>query len=456
MAKEMKMLGGYEIVDEKARDEIKVVEEKVNEAFSIAKGATRAFVYDTYCDMVSELNTFANTELSVNYHVMIRELEVPDLWVSGVSDTSVEYTYDSNDDFIADLTEDGIAQVGYFVLSALETQKVNLDDYVKNTDYATTSKVGLVKADELRGTTITGENALVINAAANYEIDAKQNGYKPITPSNLEYAVKKALSDCKLTDYRAWTDEEKQLARALLNAIGKEDYAKSNKAGVVKTALNFGIDATADGKLFIASASKDQIDNREYPTSNPNLWGYHPIVLESLDYAVKKALSDCKLTGDDVWTTEEKLSATTLLNALSLYNIGTGMRIDSVGKLMVDGGVVTEEMIKGKTYHNVAITPKTVDLAVKYGLADSKIEWTEEEKASARTTLGVDDLFAGAGVCKENKAPQYTKDGNLSVGTAKYSYEAVSKGYVDNLVGSVESILTELHDHAESLIGGEV
>lgn len=145
----------YEIVDEQARrdiedvkqviptkasqlendtnyvnaDELSVVEEKTNEALSIAKGATRAFVYDTYGDMISELNTLNNTELSVNYHIMIRTVNVPDLWVSGISEKTVEYAYTSDDTLIADLAEDGIIQVGYYVLSTLETQKVDLAEY---------------------------------------------------------------------------------------------------------------------------------------------------------------------------------------------------------------------------------------------------------------------------------------------------------------------------------------
>ena len=109
--KEMKTLGGYEIVDEKAREDINIVAEKANEALSLAKGATKAFVYDTYADMISELNALDKAELLVNYHVMIRTVCVPDLWISGVSDEHVEYTYTSNEDFITDLTEDGIVQV---------------------------------------------------------------------------------------------------------------------------------------------------------------------------------------------------------------------------------------------------------------------------------------------------------------------------------------------------------
>ena len=55
-----------------------------------------------------------------------------------------------------------------------------------------------------------------------------------------------------------------------------------------------------------------------------------------------------------------------------------------------------------------------IDLLVKVGMTTNSLEWTEEEKASARDLLGVTDL-----------------------------------------VGSVESILTELHTYAQTKIGGE-
>lgn len=221
--KEMKTLGGYEIVDEKAREDINIVAEKADEAYSLAKGATKAFVYDTYSDMISELNQLDKAKLLVNYHIMIREVCVPDLWISGISDEYVEYTYTSNEDFIVDLTEDGVVQVGYFVLSALETQKVELSEYVKNTDYATASKCGVVKVDSRQGISISQSSGVISVVSANEsEIDEKSSGRKPITPSILDYAVKKALSDCKLSGDDVWTDEEKAKALELLGGVQKK------------------------------------------------------------------------------------------------------------------------------------------------------------------------------------------------------------------------------------------
>lgn len=213
--KQMKTLGGYEIVDEKARKDIGTISGKADEAYSLAKGATKAFVYDTYSDMISELNQLDKAELLVNYHIMIRTVCVPDLWISGVSDEHIEYAYTSNEDFIVDLTEDGVVQVGHFVLSALETQKVDLSEYVKKTDYATGSTAGIVKP--VLGLTVGANGIVYIAQASESQIDAKTDGYFPITSQRLDYAVMKALSDSKLE----WTDEEKAKALELLGGAKK-------------------------------------------------------------------------------------------------------------------------------------------------------------------------------------------------------------------------------------------
>jgi hypothetical protein len=67
--------------------------------------------------------------------------------------------------------------------------EVDLTDYVKNADYATSSKAGLVRpANGLFTSGNTG--ALLISKASEAQIDAKTDNYYPIVSSNLEYAVK--------------------------------------------------------------------------------------------------------------------------------------------------------------------------------------------------------------------------------------------------------------------------
>lgn len=67
--------------------------------------------------------------------------------------------------------------------------EIDLSDYVKNTDYATQGKGGVVKVYAGNGVSVfNGQLALV--AATNAQIDGRKAESVPITPKNLEYAVK--------------------------------------------------------------------------------------------------------------------------------------------------------------------------------------------------------------------------------------------------------------------------
>ena len=66
---------------------------------------------------------------------MIVTLEVPDLWVSDILGVCEPYTYTSDEDFVNELKTHGCVRVGYCVLSCLETQKVDLTDYILRPDF---------------------------------------------------------------------------------------------------------------------------------------------------------------------------------------------------------------------------------------------------------------------------------------------------------------------------------
>jgi hypothetical protein len=89
--------------------------------------------------MISSLNTADRDKYRIGQNVYIRELGVPDLWISNKSISgSKPYTYTSDEDFVAELKENGRVWVGHFSLSPLETQKVDL------TEYPTTEEVASI------------------------------------------------------------------------------------------------------------------------------------------------------------------------------------------------------------------------------------------------------------------------------------------------------------------------
>jgi hypothetical protein len=64
---------------------------------------------------------------------MIQTKLIPDLWVYSVENTSVQYTYTTDEDFITYTNQATGGQVGYYKLAQLETQKVDLANYYTNT-----------------------------------------------------------------------------------------------------------------------------------------------------------------------------------------------------------------------------------------------------------------------------------------------------------------------------------
>ena len=163
------------------------------EAVTIAKGANVSLSFGNYASMISVFNALGNDVYRVGQNIMIVTLNVPDLWVSEIAETSTTYTYTSDEEFANELKTNGTVQVGFYKLSALETQKVDLTNYVKNTDVATASKLGLVKGAQSLGTFIIKDGAISIVSANETLIDQRTNDYRPITPKNLVYAVESVV-----------------------------------------------------------------------------------------------------------------------------------------------------------------------------------------------------------------------------------------------------------------------
>ena len=106
------------------------------------------------------------------------------------------------------------------------TKKIEIDltDYVKFTDYATESKAGVFKTADMMGIAVnTNTGVAFIAPASTAQIDGKTVSRLPITPENLDHAVKVGIT----TNTETLTDEEKGDACEWLGAVPKLTGAPS-------------------------------------------------------------------------------------------------------------------------------------------------------------------------------------------------------------------------------------
>lgn len=123
-----------------------------NTAISIAQGANQAKSFNTYGEMVEWFNQNLNwgeidnvlLDYQIGQNIMIGTVNVPDVWIAELpySADFIEYIYTTEEDFANDLktaVENGeFLRVGYVRLGILETQKVDLTDYIKDENYVHT------------------------------------------------------------------------------------------------------------------------------------------------------------------------------------------------------------------------------------------------------------------------------------------------------------------------------
>lgn len=98
----------------------------------IIDGQEFAKDFATISALVSYLNTAPKTEFRRSFNFLIVATGVPDFWVTSVENTSIPYTYTTDDDLITAIMTAPV-QIGYYKLSILETRKIDLTDYVKDT-----------------------------------------------------------------------------------------------------------------------------------------------------------------------------------------------------------------------------------------------------------------------------------------------------------------------------------
>ncbi len=122
---------------------------KLAELESIMKGASSGFVTDTVQSMVTMLNDASLADYKIGTNILIKAVGVPDFWISEIYSEKITYTYTDDDNLIEQVNlNGGTLQTGYYGISFLETDKVDL------TNYATKDYVN-AKSNEIKSYTDT-------------------------------------------------------------------------------------------------------------------------------------------------------------------------------------------------------------------------------------------------------------------------------------------------------------
>ncbi len=105
----------------------------INEVNAVAKQANIAKSFASYSALITELNSASATAYKVGQSFYVQTQNVPDLWVMSIESSSSTYTYTTDSAFVTATAQSGGQQVGYYKLAQLETQKVDLTNYVEKT-----------------------------------------------------------------------------------------------------------------------------------------------------------------------------------------------------------------------------------------------------------------------------------------------------------------------------------
>ncbi|MBQ4120348.1 MAG: collagen-like protein [Clostridia bacterium] len=122
--------------------------------------------------------------------------------------------------------------------------EINLDEYVKNTDYATKDNAGVVKITDYDSGLIMESGKLKTSYATKANLRDKTSLHKPVTPYVLDYAVKVGLT----TNTETLTDEEKAAACKWLGANGKLETI--NTITTTEEVSIIDINTDIDGNTF--------------------------------------------------------------------------------------------------------------------------------------------------------------------------------------------------------------
>lgn len=245
-----------------------------------------------------------------------------------------------------------------------------VQDGVANIPVASRDNLGVVKTNNLYGVLIENSTgALYINRAVEADIDGRNNQWKPITPRNLDYALKRALCDGKGPEY---TQEEQLAARERLGVVDTNE-------------IYIGADEMPEGCVLRINP-----EGEATPIVNNVLVDGNSIVTDGV--------ANIPI-------------ATNQLGLVRNYSneYASGIKFDPNGAIRL---INLDTQIDNRT-SNFAITNIYLDHAVKAAMCDGKGEaWTPEEQKMAQKRIGSEQwrLIANVEITEAVRAISFDKD----------------------------------------------
>lgn len=191
----------------------------------------------------------------------------------------------------------------------------NDSGYVKNTDYATKTVGGVVKAPNstVPGIVVSSGGTIQLYRADDSQIEAKTSFSVPITPSNVDYAIVKGTHQDMSNDYDVTTlktissvkNNEGQLPASYDAVKGYIDALKTDITTLEETSYTFEFANTHNTEIRLAEVSSISFTfgNGEYmPDYHSGLSfdsGATPTAIDYTDSGILNWVgTDCTMTSD--------------------------------------------------------------------------------------------------------------------------------------------------------------
>ena len=244
------------------------------EAKSIAEGASRAFVCNTYTDMVNDLISASNTKFKVGDNLLIIQTNVPDYWISSIGDKAATISTETVSGTTGSFGQDpsGTGENIYYEGTISTTISSNYSSVVVKSVFPLSASATISSynsstgAIKLKIKSVTPNASVQVTLNCTTEANVAEYGYYNIAILETQKV--------DLTDYQTKTldssvtinGETKTTVNDSLTAIanyisglqsGTNVVEKANKANQLVTARTISLSGDATGSIsFDGSSNK--------------------------------------------------------------------------------------------------------------------------------------------------------------------------------------------------------